>query len=66
MTTTPTSDYVWVQLYFEGEVGPVGQAIKIRPIPEDIDDLKDAVKDKLKPEIEYAPVSKILITHRHR
>ena len=37
---------LWVVLYFEGETEPVGRPIKIRPIPEDVDALAEAVKVK--------------------
>jgi hypothetical protein len=34
---------VWVHLYYKGKDQPVGVAIKITPIPEDMHDLKTAV-----------------------
>jgi hypothetical protein len=41
---------VWVQLYYKGEKQPVGDAdpIKIKPIPEDVSDLKEKVIEKAK------------------
>jgi len=38
--------FVWYQVYLEGrDESPIGKATKIRPIPEDIDDLKAAVNE---------------------
>ena len=45
------SSYVWVQLYYKGknEPKPKGQPFKIKPAPEDVDDLKAAVLPELGP-----------------
>jgi hypothetical protein len=54
-TTTPLASHgsaVWVQLYYKGEVEGedelFGEPIKIKPIPEDVSDLKEKVIEKAK------------------
>jgi hypothetical protein len=46
-TMSCASASVWVLLYYKEETEPVGQAFRIRPIPETVDALKDAVHAKL-------------------
>ena len=53
--------FVWTQLYYEGKDKPVGNPIKIRPIPEDVTDLAEAVKAKLAPKIDNAPLDEIFV-----
>lgn len=52
---------VWVQLHIKGENGPSGEPIKIKPAPDDVSDLKEAVKTKLQPKIDYAPLNEIFV-----
>jgi hypothetical protein len=49
-TVCITMSSVWVQLYYKGEAKPVEDAdpIKIKPIPEDVSDLKEKVIEKAK------------------
>jgi hypothetical protein len=42
-----SSPFVWVQLYYKGKDEPEGNPVKIRPIPEDVANLAETVKDKL-------------------
>ena len=37
---------VWLQLYYEGDEKPIGRAFKIRPLPEDVNDLAEEVHAK--------------------
>ena len=53
-----SSSSVWVQLVI-GE--QKGDPFEIEPIPKDINALKDAVKAKLKPILDYTPVSGIFV-----
>ena len=51
-----SSSSVWVQLYYEGMDQPKGQPIKIKPAPEDVAELIEAVQAKLKL---HAPLNEI-------
>jgi hypothetical protein len=53
-----SSSYVWVQLYYE-EQGKAGNPIKIRPIPEDVADLAEAVKDKMAEELMHCSPARL-------
>ena len=55
-----SSSYVWVQLYYKGKDEPVGNAIKIRPIPEDVADLARRLKENdLKNKLGHCDVDEI-------
>ena len=41
-----SSSFVWAQLYYQGKDKAVGNPFEIRPTPEDVADLAEAVKDK--------------------
>ena len=56
-----SSPFVWVQLYYKGKDEPEGQPFKIKPTPEDVADLIELAKAKLKPKIDYAPVDEISV-----
>ena len=56
-----SSSYVWVQLYYEGKDKPKGSSIKIRPIPEDVADLIEAAKAKLKKGLDHAGLTEISV-----
>jgi hypothetical protein len=42
-----SSSSVWIQLYFEGNNEPEGHPVKIKPAPEDVAELIEAVQAKL-------------------
>lgn len=56
-----SSSLVWVQLYYEGKDEPEGNPIKIRPIPEDVADLAEAVKDKMAEELMHCSAAKLVV-----
>ena len=57
--TIMSSSSVWVQLYYKGNDEAEGNPIKIRPIPEDVADLIEAAKAKLKKELDHAGLTEI-------
>ena len=54
-----SSLYVWVQLYYKGKDEPEGNPFKIKPVPEDVNDLAKATKAELKKSLEHCDVNEI-------
>jgi hypothetical protein len=45
-TGTGPPDCVWVKIYYKGQEEAIGDAIKIKPIPDDVADLRDTIREK--------------------
>ena len=60
-TTTIMSDCVWVKLYILGEDKPEGSPFEIKPIPENVNGLRRAVKTNLQPGIDHASLDEIFV-----
>lgn len=58
----PTTS-VWVQLYYKGQDKPCSHPTKIRPIPEDIDDLARQVKEENHPMLKHCTVGTMYVYH---
>ena len=50
---------IWVQVYIGSKES--GTPIKIKPVPDDIHDLKEAVKAKLVPDLDYCAPNKLFV-----
>ena len=55
------SSFVWVQLYYEGKDEPEGKPIKIKPAPDDVADLAEAVKDKMAEELTHCSAATLVV-----
>jgi hypothetical protein len=56
MSTTIT---VWIQLYL-GDV-KIGDAFNVKPIPENVADLKKAVKEECKPKLDFCGANELKV-----
>ena len=56
-----SSSSVWVQLYYEGKNELVANPIKIRPIPENVAGLAEAVEHKMAEELMHCSSANLLV-----
>ena len=52
---------VWVVVDIPGEENPI--TTRIQPVPQDVDDLKEAVKKEMAPDLDYCSAARLLIWH---